>query len=623
MAFLSSLAWLAVVAAIAAVAIAFGAQILAWLNVSAPSVLEECLYAAGVSFAFVEVAVFSLLVANWLHRGTILALLILMALGAWKKWKVFGELKSAFVGFLTRIKPSRMVVALLGLIAVLIFLDALLAMAPLTGSDAMHYHFTVPLLWLHYGFRPLYDITLSFAVGQSHMLILLGLALGSDHISLGLIFLGGVLSAAALYRLARGWVSVEWSLVAMLAFLLTPMVFWQMTVAGAPDIWMTFYCTLAVLAGARCVAERSVKWAALGGIFAGTAAGSKYPSWAIPAALCILLLFESRCLRPAIACFASTLASGAWPLLRNAYWTRDPFFPFLTRWLAPRNLNPYALAAFLEDTGAASHRGLLSWLLYPFHMILQGRQFGVGYYFGPLILAFAPLLLLAYRRTPLFRIAAGIWGAMFLTNVASSQGGRFLLPVFGIALAISFAGAESAMKSGRLLLRVACAGTVIVFLLFGAASYAAYSRSFFPVGLGFESREGFLERLAPNYQEIEFINATLERKPGVALVFLRHTYYLDGEYLVGDPASSWRVNPEFLQTPSSLSAFLHASDVKWVVKTGDFPWAIQQPLEALEANGDLALAGSTEVQDFSGRRMQETKEKVLVQIFEVRPEDSP
>jgi hypothetical protein len=88
------------------------------------------------------------------------------------------------------LKSSRLATVLAILITVFLITDAFMAMAPLTGSDAMNYHFTAPSLWLQRGFHPLYDIGLSFAVGQSHMLILVGLALGSDHISLGLIFLG-------------------------------------------------------------------------------------------------------------------------------------------------------------------------------------------------------------------------------------------------------------------------------------------------------------------------------------------------------------------------------------------------------------------------------------------------
>ncbi len=621
MAFLSALGSLAIVALLAAVAIAFGARVLRLLGAEVSSPLEKCLYSAGISFALVQVAVHGLIAIGWLNRISVVILAVLMAIASGKSWRILEELASSLTSFRAQLKNSRLATALTILIAVFLLTDAFMAMAPITGSDALHYHFTAPLLWLQHGFHPLFDITLSFAVGQSHMLILMGLALGSDHISLGLIFLGGALSAAALYRLAREWMPLEASLAVTLAFLLTPMVFWQMTVAGAPDIWILFYCTLSVFAAARSISARSASWAIVAGFLAGAAGGSKYPAMIIPLAICALLLMETLSLRIALASGFAALAAGVWPLLRNAIWTRDPVFPFLSRWLAPANFNPYAFASVLADTRpAAAHSGFVSWIEYPFRLTLEGQKFGVGHYFGPLILIFAPLLFFAYKPTPLFRVGAGVWAAVFLTNVFTSQMARFLLPVFAIALVFAFAGAEKIMRGDRPLLRFACSAAILVFLLFGAASYSLYARDFLPAGLGIEPREHFLQRFAPNYQEVSFINSVLEGKPGVTLVFFRHIYYLRVNMMEGDPQSSWLVNPETLSAPESMLAFLRKSGVHWVVKTGDYPLAIREPLRILESTGELRPVASTVANDFSNWRVEGEKVNVPVQILEVKPQ---
>ena len=60
------------------------------------------------------------------------------------------------------------------LIALTLSLEALLAMAPLTGSDAMHYHFTAPLLEQGKPLAPIFWLMQSFYVGQAHLLISLG-----------------------------------------------------------------------------------------------------------------------------------------------------------------------------------------------------------------------------------------------------------------------------------------------------------------------------------------------------------------------------------------------------------------------------------------------------------------
>jgi hypothetical protein len=619
MAFLSALGWLAVVALLALIAIAFGVRVLHVIGVNTSSVLERCLYTAGISFAAIQVIVHALIAIGWLSRGALLILFAAMAIVAADNWKILAELASVLISFFSRLKSSRLATVLAILITVFLITDAFMAMAPLTGSDAMNYHFTAPSLWLQRGFHPLYDIGLSFAVGQSHMLILVGLALGSDHISLGLIFLGGLLSAAAVYRLAREWMSLEGSLAATLAFLLTPMIFWQMTVAGAPDIWMVFYCTLSVLAAARCVSARSVKWALISGFLAGAAAGSKYPAWVIPVALCALLLLETRSLWISSSCGFAALAGGIWPLLRNVLWTGDPLFPFLSRWLTPNNFNPYTLASMFADTRpAASHTGFISWLEYPFRLVLQGQVYGVGHYFGPLVLVFAPLLFFAYKSTPLFRMCVGVWAVVFFTNSISSQMARFLLPVFAIALVLVFAGADAVMKNGRPLLRAACLATIVVFLLFGAASYSLYARDFLPAGLGIEPREHFLQRFAPNYQEVSFMNSALDGKPGTVLVFVRHMYYLRVNLMNGDPTTSWLVDPDKLRTPESMLAFLRKSGVSWVVRSGDYPEPVREPLRSLESSGDLRPIASAVANDFSGWRVEGERKDVSVQILEVR-----
>ena len=619
MAFLNALGWLAIVTLLGIVAVVFGARVLRLLGTSTSSVLEKCLYSAGVSFASIQVAVHGLIAAGWLSRGTLLVLFTIMALIAGKSWKFLGELSATGISFLAQIKQSRLATVLSVLIVVFSLSDAFMAMAPLTGSDALQYHFTVPSLLLHNGFGPLYGIITSFGVGQAHMLILLGLALGSDHIALGLIFLGGVFSAASLYLLARNWMSLERSLTATLVFLLSPIVFWQMTVAGAPDLWMTFYTTLAVLAAARGIALRSIRWAMLAGFLAGAAAGSKYPALIIPAALAIVFLLECRSFWLATVSSLGACIAGVWPLVRNAWWTGDPFFPYAPRLFPPHTMNTYTLAAVIADTHKAdAHQGFVAWAEYPFRMVLDGANYGVGHYFGPLVLVFAPLLVVSYRPTPLFRVAAWVWATMFLSNMLSLQMARFLLPVFGIALAITFAGVESSAKISRPLVRVGYNVSVAIFLLFGAASFASYGKDFLPVSVGLEPREHFLERMSPNYQEVSFTNRVLEGKPGASLVFFRHLYYLDTNFVVGDPTSNWLLYPNQFETADAMLGWLRTYNVRWVVKAPGYPPSVRDAMEGLEARGILQPVASAQMEDFIGWRIAGERTQIGVQILEVR-----
>jgi hypothetical protein len=623
MAILTSLGWLTAVLLLALISIAFGARLLKWIGAIIPNTLERALFSAGISFAILQLAVFALLAEGWLRRGTLGIIFVVMTVSAGTEWKIISELYRAARKFLTEAGKSWLRLSLVSAIAGVLIIEALMAMAPVTGSDALHYHFTIPALWMSNGLTPIYGIINSFGVGQAHMLIALGLGLGSDHFSMGMIFLGGIFSAAALYVLARKWMSFERTLIVTLIFLISPIVFWQITIAGAPDLWITFYSTLAILAAARGITVRSTKWATVAGFLAGAAAGAKYPVWILPMALAVIFLIECRSFPLVVASSAAAFVAGIAPLIRNAVWTSNPFFPYASNLFPAQKMNASTLAATMLDTHiSVQHPGFAHWIAYPFQMVLGGQDYGVGYYFGPIILAFAPLLLFAYRRDPLFRVGAWVWAAMFFSNMATSQMGRFLLPVFGIALAITFAGVETVSRISRPFVRLTCNATVVIFLLLGAGGLAAYGRDFLPVSVGLESREHFLQRQAPNYQETTFANGVLSGKPGAALIFFQHLYYLRIPFVIGNPDSNWKLYSEDYATPETMLEWLRKNDVRWIVKPPDYPEPVSEVLLRLESQGILRPVASTQVEDFAGWRIDGKKIEEAENILEVRPAES-
>ena len=618
MALVGTLANLAATACLLAVAIAFGARGLAWLKLVPRGLLEEALYAAGFSFVLLDVLVFFLGWMGWLHRTTVLVLLAAMALLAGRAWFLLGKLGVAAAAFLSELKRTPQYPLLATVVAGFLMLHALLAMAPLTGSDALHYHFSALLVDLDKRFEPNFSLTLSFFIGQTHMLVLAGLTLGSAQIAQGLIYLGGVLAAGSLFVFARELMSIGWALAVVLSFVLTPLVYWQMATAGAPDIWMAFYATVAILAVHRGVAKGEHRWLVLAGLFAGAVGGAKYTGWAIPAILAVAVVVETRVLRLGALTLLASLAAGIYPLLRNLWWTRDPFFPFLTRWLTPASVNSYTLAFLMRDTGAAStHKTLWEMVGYPFLMVLRGSEHGVGHYLGPLVLAFAPLLVLGLRNTALVRIAALVWLATFLSNLLSSQMGRFLLPVLPVALALVFAGVARACERNWPIVRAGCWGTLLIFYLFATGSYVAYAKDFLPAALGLEKREAFLERMAPDYPIARFINQSLAGQSGKVMVFFRHVYYLRVPYVAADPGRSWLMDPDRYREPEQLLRLLRQLEVRWVVKDPTYADPFESSFERLEREGWLQPVASADLQKFVGLRLNRLREQVHVVILKV------
>lgn len=569
---------------------------------------ESGLLAAGISIPLIGFAVYGLSIPGWLGLRSAWGLVALLAIAGWRGgWsRSGGWARLVLKQTRTRVTDGGLARrAVLMFLAFTVLFEALVSMAPLTGSDAMTYHFTVPLLESVGPLHPIFWLTPSFLTGQAHLLISLGMALGSDRISLGLIFTGGLLTAAVLFTIARQLMPFDWAVLTVLTFLISPMVFWQITTSGSPDIWMAFYTGLAAIAANRGIQSGDLKFVLLAGFYAGAAAGVKYTGWIVPFAICAYVLFERRSWKPAFLCGLISLIVGALPQVRNFIWTGDPFFPFLMPMLNSAAVNWHALHSLLAETRALSYsRDLLHLLAFPFTMALYGDQYGLGQYFGPLILAFAPLLLFARWKSHTARLGGVIWVAMLLATALSTQTGRFLLPVYIFALALVFSGLAEIFERNWKIAAYGCAATLAVFLGFAAFSDSLYARDFLPPVLGRENREAFLRRTAPEYQFASFINSALGQEPrngtGRAMIFLRHLYYVRVPYVYGDPKFSWAVDPAKCSEPGGLLRLLRELDVKWVVKDPGYPPALENSFRQLEDEKKLIPIASSDLETLTG-----------------------
>ncbi|MGH9678637.1 MAG: DUF1420 family protein, partial [Candidatus Acidiferrales bacterium] len=251
MALISAAGSLAVLLVLFFISAAFGSRALRFLGLETDRPLDHLLFASGAGFATLQLLAGILSLAAGLQSRSAIVLLAAMAAAAGSGWKSLFRLgRDSFKDLAKIFEPA----TAKGLgIGILFFagVEALLATAPLTGSDAMHYHFTAPLLQLGKPEQPIFWLTHAFLAGLGHELIGLGLALGGDRLALLLIYLSGCLTAAALLQFARRLMPVEWALSAVLTFFMAPMVFWQISTAGSPDIWMGFYVLLATLATAE------------------------------------------------------------------------------------------------------------------------------------------------------------------------------------------------------------------------------------------------------------------------------------------------------------------------------------------------------------------------------------
>jgi Dolichyl-phosphate-mannose-protein mannosyltransferase len=598
-------------------AASLGNLILRILHLEMDTDAQHLVICAGVGVNSIEMLLFGVAVTQQIRKGcfVIAGLLCALILAEFKSLapRCARSLKAVFSG-------HRVDHLLLLIIGITLGVEFLTSLAPLTGSDALHYHFTTQKLILEYGFHPDFSISHSFLCGQHHLLILFGLALGSEKLAMGLIFLGGILTVFSLVCLASRWSSPRTASAITLLFLLTPVVFWQISSSGAPDIWMAFFTSAAVIV--LCQNKISGTWrqALLAGLFAGGVVGAKYTGCLVAVALATAIAIEYRSTQSTLLLGAGSLLTGIWPYMRNLVWTGDPVFPFLSTMLIPGRVNLFALNALRADTGAfhSSH-----WVQFvPFVFFAGMRQGSLGFwdFFGPIVFALAPLWLASVGNFHKWKVPAVVWCVSAVAVFYASGLPRFLLPIFPLALAFTAAGLEFSQQKGWKIANRFAWGLVLLLWGFGGAGLAMYSRKPVVAALGIVREVDYLKERRPEYQEAEVINRVLasQTKDAKTLLFIRHLYSLNAPFLNGDPATSWMINPDRLRTPQDWAILFQKEGITFVARSPDYPEAIEAPLMEMEAKGDLIPLAQCVVRDFQGMRIEGKRAEIPVVVLRVK-----
>lgn len=509
---------------------------------------------------------------------------------------------------------------LFALVFIVLWVGFLASLAPLTGSDAMHYHFTAQKEILEQGFHPIFWSSLSFLCGQHHLLILFGLALGSEKLALGFIFLGGVLTAACLACLASLWACDRVVVGFTLLFLLTPVTFWQISASGSPDIYMAFLASTAVLVLRRAVATETWRQALVAGFLVGSIAGAKYTGCVIAAAFALAMVVELRSKAAGSLFFLSALTAGIWPYLRNFAWTGNPFFPFLSARLSPHLVTTIALQSMASAAGASSIHEPAQIFPFLFFAAMQKNSPGFWDFFGPTVLALAPLILFAFCNTRAWRVPLLVWFFSSLGIFFASGLPRFLLPLFPMALACVAAGFEVALRERRRVVSRTATGLLVMMACAGAVGFVLYVQGPLRAAIGVQVEKEYLEQRAPDFEIAETVNHLLSGRKDhqKTLVFFRHLYYLGIPFMNGDPGTSFEVDPERLQSPQAWIEFLDKRNIGYIVRSPNYPEIIAAPLNELEKSGDLIPFAMAEVRNFQGNRIDQNRIAVPVVILKVR-----
>ena len=375
------------------------------------------------------------------------------------------------------------------------------AIAPVTDDDALAYVVPIAQRTASAGELRVWTDQARAMWPQSHgVLLAFMLRLGGDRLGLVTAFeyllCLGVLSALARRVCERP----EHVMAALIIAIGSPVVGFQ--VASAKEDLLLLAATAATafcLAGSGGVAEL-----AAAGLFAGLAAGAKYPGALIAAAAVSWPLIRRRqhSLRDAgVVALCAAASGGLWYGL-NLWRYGNPVAPFVFG-APPTVLDASTARDFVDGYGPG--RGLAAFVLAPARIFLEPSMFcGRANLFNPLAYAgLAGLLVAPARRRsgPLFFMAAVLYTGWFF----SLQNARLLLPA---AALLAPAAADRLVPFARRRLTfsvLACAVAALSVGVVGAVGTVRAVRYL-------RNPSGFLAQETQNYADVQWMNAHLDRR---------------------------------------------------------------------------------------------------------------
>ena len=454
--------------------------------------------------------------------------------------------------------------------------------------DEIAYHLTLPKLYVQ-----AHKITyVPFIVHSnwpmnSEMLFIVSLLLGSD-VAPHLIMLGiGLLTTCGLLIVAHRHFDDRVGVIAVVLFLTVPLVK-RLTGTGLIDIVPGLFVIASLMTFNRWCQERQWPWLALCGACCGFTAGSKLMGGAFPLLFGILVMIQEFRQRPwrlgpifrygLLFGTAGLLVAGPW-YGRSLLWTGNPIWPIAYRifgglhWDA---LGDEYLLQALHDIFVVRIPRTPAGLIQSFFFMLT-RPADLGEYQGGIGVAVplgALLVGLWIRRIPpILRQGLFIGGGFYLLwFVLVSHQLRFLLPIvplLSLAAAYLFVAVYDRLNHPLLRLALVCG---LVFLLLRDWPWAsAADRGLLaarrPYLQGQVTREDWLNTRIDILPVFRFADRHLPNNAKLLLLpYENRTYYLDRDYVWGNPISQRMLPFERFDNPIELAVALRKMGITHIIE---------------------------------------------------------
>jgi hypothetical protein len=501
-------------------------------------------------------------------------------------------------------------------------MNLLPVLTPAVDWDGVAYHLALPKIYLAAGgfvFRP--DIFHNLFPQFTEMLFLPGLLFPAGIAAKAVHYGLGLLAAGAVYAAARksGLRTAAWFAAAV--FYVQFLVQVESGTAFI-DLASAAYAGLALVAFQHSWDRQadSRRWLYLAVFLAGVCAAIKWHGvviLALAGGWALLYIWTDRPGRALEKLRTLALAAG-WGLLPVApyllrAWLQggNPVWPLGFNWFGGHDWDADLArrSTAIVANFAGVHRGWEGLIRLPLDLAMHGDQFGVG---GPQLrwpllglvwTGLAWLLVKLSRRgashsKPDLRLAylpaaLALYGAFW--HFTSPQV-RFLLVLFPVVFWLAACALSDVWRAGR----VGKVAAVIGGLLLVAVHPPVHRETWEQVRMiaGAIRPQEFIARRLDNYPACEFLNRQDAEGGRVLLFGENRGFYLNGEYLWGDPQFQKVVDYMTLGTPDRLLGCLRELGVTRVMyRTDLYPPEYLEPGTVKLMQAALAQAGAREYYD--------------------------
>ncbi len=446
--------------------------------------------------------------------------------------------------------------------------------------DSLSYHLADPKIFAraHRIFYLPWESHSNFAFDME-MLYSIGMMARSIALAKLLHFAIAVAGVFGLFRLALRLAgrSVAW--ITVICFVTIPLVFWEAGTAYV-DLAATTYSTLSLLSLTRFAQTKDLRFVLLSGLMLGGMLGIKATALVTitlyAAGLVVVAMPDrervAKAIKYALFMGLIALAIGSPWYIKSWIYTGNPFYPFAyglfggRYWSAANSLD-YTAAQYSFGVG---HRPA-DLLLAPWNltMYLMPGHVPAGNFPRPFndiqtpFASLSPVFLVILVAGPLVAVSAPRWVRILTAySVVSiiiwfflTQQVRYFLPVTPVLCVLSGWTTVRLWREGRVL-RFAAALPVAASIICAVFLAGILSTQDWQIASSADAREAYLSTGLESYSAMSYINSSTPPNAKVVCYGEPRGFYLDRDYIWGDPGHSLLIPYDKMRTPADLSAYL-------------------------------------------------------------------